>query len=298
MARNTTWNGIGTSIREASSIDEALKISNLDYEVVKVPVYLSTGYKIPDTYATKKKGTNDTFGIVGKDFTIVQNKDAFSFVDSIIPEGLTFEKAGETSWMNYIIASLPSQYVLNDEMKPYIIFQNSHAGTSTLRAAICPLRIVCSNQFSMAFRGAENKVVLRHTSSVIDRLNAAKDVMSLTASYMSRFSAKAEKMAMIKVSDDQVKKVVDQYFVIDEAASTRKINSMEDKRTLFLNAYNVEDNQNFKGTAWGMVNAFSDYITHVEPGRSTDKAKISKFTSVTLNTGLMDNFLNILMANV
>ena len=83
MARNTTWSGIGTSIREASSIDEALKISNLDYEVVKVPVYLSTGYKIPDTYATKKKGTNDTFGIVGKDFTIVQNKDAFSFVVSI-----------------------------------------------------------------------------------------------------------------------------------------------------------------------------------------------------------------------
>lgn len=292
--RAASWFDCGKDIRTATSIQEALQMSGLDYEVVKAPIYLSSGYRIPNQFCTKKKGTNDTFGIVGKDFTIVQNSEAFAFVDSIIPEGLTFEKAGETSWMNWIIASLPEQYVLGDKMVPYIIFQNSHTGGSTLRASISPLRLACSNQFTIAWKDAAAKIALRHTTSVIDRMHSAQEVLSMAAEHMDVFRQHAEKMAITKVSENGMNALVEALFPISENDSTRKVNSMEAQRLQFKHAYEEDDLANFRGTQWGLLNAYSDFITHKEPGRSTDKAKESKFINVTMNTGLMEKFIDMM----
>ena len=298
ITREATWNKVGTDIREANSVKEALQISGLDYEVVKAPIYLSNGHRIKDQFATKKKGTDEVFGIVGKDYTIVQNEEAFSFVDGIISEGLTFVKAGETSYMNYIIASLPEQYILDDKFKPYIIFQNSHAGATTLKAAICPLRIVCQNQFTMAFRNSENKISLRHSSSIHEKMDEAQHILQFNAEYMDSFNKMANKMASNKIGEEKALEIIDKYFLVDDNASTRKVNSNEEKKVILLNSYNAEDNQNFRGTQWGLINAFSDYITHVDPARKTNKSNISKFVNVTFNNGLMNNFINMVQEYV
>lgn len=298
ITREATWNKVGTDIREANSVKEALQISGLDYEVVKAPIYLSNGHRIKDQFATKKKGTDEVFGIVGKDYTIVQNEEAFSFVDGIISEGLTFVKAGETSYMNYIIASLPEQYILDDKFKPYIIFQNSHAGATTLKAAICPLRIICQNQFTMAFRNSENKISIRHSSSIHEKMDEAQHILQFNAEYMNSFNKMANKMAANKIGDEKALEIIDKYFLVDDNASTRKVNSNEEKKTILLNAYNAEDNQNFRGTQWGLINAFSDYITHLDPVRKTNKSNISKFVNVTFNNGLMNNFINMVQEYV
>ena len=42
ITREATWNKVGTNIREANSVKEAMQISGLDYEVVKAPIYLSS----------------------------------------------------------------------------------------------------------------------------------------------------------------------------------------------------------------------------------------------------------------
>ena len=47
----------------------------------------------------------------------------------------------------------------------------------------------------------------------------------------------------------------------------------------------------------GMVNAFADYITHVDPFRKTKTSDFSKFVNVTFNNGLMENFLKVVEAN-
>lgn len=298
ITREATWNKVVTDIREANSVKEALQISGLDYEVVKAPIYLSNGHRIKDQFATKKKGTDEVFGIVGKDYTIVQNEEAFSFVDGIISEGLTFVKAGETSYMNYIIASLPEQYILDDKFKPYIIFQNSHAGATTLKAAICPLRIICQNQFTMAFRNSENKISIRHSSSIHEKMDEAQHILQFNAEYMDSFNKMANEMAANKIGDEKALDIIDKYFLVDDNASTRKVNSNEEKKSILLNAYNAEDNQNFRGTQWGLVNAFSDYITHLDPARKTNKSNISKFVNVTFNNGLMNNFINMVQEYV
>lgn len=292
MMREATWINIGTDIREANNVNEALAISGLDYNVVKQNIYLPNGALVPKKFATVQEGTDNVFGVVGDNYELVQNRDAFEFIDGIIPEGLEFVKAGSTKDTVYIIAKLPEHYVLGDEFVPYIIFQNSHNGFSTLRAAICPLRIVCQNQFAMAFKKADNFISLRHSSSVHERMLEAQAVLTSAANYMDTFSKEAEELAMIKLSEAKQTMLINNFFAIPEDASQRKINNMMEKRDEFMVALNQEDNREYRGTAWGMMNAFADYVTHLNPKRRTELSEVNRFQTVTLNPQMMNNFRN------
>ena len=294
MARTTTWNKIGTPISQAKTIEEALNIANLNYTVEKVPVFLENGLKVPGAFATKKVGTDETFGVVGDKYEIIQNEEAFNFVDTLLPEGMKFIKAGETPKMVYIIASLPDTYILDDKVTPYLIFQNSHCGKSTLRATITPLRIVCQNQFNWAFRKASNKITIRHTSSAKGKLETAKDILLRNSEYLDQFKLEAEKLAATPITKHQLDTVIQSTFPIAADATPLSIARAEEKREKFLLAYNAEDNQNFTGTAWGLVNAYSDFITHKDLKKSTPSAMENHFIKTTLKGEGIGSFIHTL----
>ena len=207
-------------------------------------------------------------------------------------------KAGETKKMQYIIAKLPSTYILGDEFAQYVILQNSFNGSSNLKATICPLRIVCQNQFNISFKNSPNKISLRHSKSIKGKLAEGQMMLQAVAEYMQDFNTNVGKMANQKVSKQSVNKILDTYFVVDDDATERKEETVREHRQLFLNAYNAEDNANFTGTVYGMVNAFSDYITHLEPARETKNGAENRFVKVTLRDRLYNEFLNTIKANV
>jgi len=51
--------------------------------------------EVPNYYATVRADTDQVLGVVGKDYEIVQNKDAFTFFDAIVGgDGIMYETAG------------------------------------------------------------------------------------------------------------------------------------------------------------------------------------------------------------
>ena len=286
--RTATWTNIGSNIRKASTVQEALEISGLNYTVEKVPVYLDNGLQVPGAFCTKREDSDITYGVVGSQFEIVQNIEGFDFINNMIPEGLKFLKAGENKKFIYIIAQLPSIDVLGDEIAPHIIFQNSHSGSTTLKATIAPLRIVCENQFNMTFKKANNKISLRHTKSIKGRLHTAQEVLIQSSEYLSEFQKSALLMAQKKVSKSQVDDLMDKIFYIKEEFTPTQVRRVEEKRDKFLKAYQAEDNQNFIGTQWGLVNAYTDFVTHKELRKDTPQALENHFIKSTLKGSIND----------
>ena len=43
--------------------------------------------EVPDYFATVREDNNEVLGMVGKDYTIVQNRDVFTFFDQIVGQG-------------------------------------------------------------------------------------------------------------------------------------------------------------------------------------------------------------------
>lgn len=297
--REATWARIGADVRNATTLDEVMQIANLDYEVHAEPIQTASGIIIPQKCATvKNDGT--PIGVVSDSYEILQNKDAFDFVSDI--PNMKFERAGETkSGMIYLIGKLPDTTVLGDTFTPHVIFQTSHNGRYNLRATICPLRIVCQNQFAYSFKQMRNTIEIRHSAKMPVKVAQARALMRDTATYMQGFSDTAEELAMLKLRNgDSIYAIIDAFFDSTKEITERQKKAIEAQRSAFITAYREDDNANFTGTAWGVVNAFSDFTSHKEPGKKmkdTTTQLERQFMAVTFDTNLV-KLMQCIRANV
>ena len=296
MERTTTWSGVGTDVSEKTSVDAILQKAGLDYTVTKEPVYLRDGILVPSRIATIKSETREPIGLVSDRYEIYQNADAFKFLEEI-PD-IQFVRAGETyNGMVYIIGKLPTLKVLDDEFTPYVIFQTSHNGWFSLRATICPLRIVCQNQFAMSFKNMTNTISIQHSKRLEGRIMEAQQLLKDTAIYMQGFTNTAEELALLKITDTDRSKICDAFFESAKAITERQKSSFEEKKSRFNLCYNDDDNGNFRGTAWGLVNALTDYETHKER-KQTPHSADTAFMQVTFDPSVMSRMLSIIRNTV
>jgi hypothetical protein len=93
-------------------------------------------------------------------------------------------------------------------------------------------------------------------------------------------------------------RIIDNLFEVPENATNRKMNTLEENRNFFMNILDSDDNQNFKGTAWGMINAYTDYITHLAPKRKTETIDMARFMAVTFDNKPIQNFRQLVMNTV
>ena len=298
--RTTTWHAIGKSVEECKNVEQVLKASKLDYTVTKEPTYKFDGVNfqhISNRFVTTRSTDGHTYDIVSDKYEIVQNRDAFDFVN-YMGDDFQFEKAGETmSGMVYIIGKLPEVSILGDAFTPHVIFRNGFDGKIKITAAITPLRMVCQNQFNFAFKNANNATTIRHVGNVERKLAEAREVLKLSADYMSELNIMAERFATIKMSKERLEKVVNYLFPIpeDTVINPFKRKHLEDQREAFLKAHNAEDNANFRGTAWGIVNAYTDMITHREPAGTREDKLEGKFVNTTFKV-TMNPIINAIEA--
>ena len=296
MAREATWTRVGTDVSQQTSVEEILKQAHLDYTVIKEPVYLHDGILVPSRIATVKKETREPIGLVSDRYEVYQNADAFKFLEEI-PD-IEFVRAGETyNGMVYIIGKLPSLTILNDTFTPYVIFQTSHNGWFSLRATICPLRIVCQNQFAMSFKNMENTISIRHSSRIDSCIAEAQQLLKDTALYMQGFTNTAEELALLHITDTDRNKIIDAFFESTKAITDRQKEALDEKKTRLNLCYKDADNANFTGTAWGLVNAFTDYETHRER-KQTERSAETTFSQVTFDSGAMSRLLSIIRSTV
>lgn len=301
--RTTTWHAIGKTVEECRDLEGVLTASGLDYTVVKNPVFaqMDGGMKmveIPNRFITCREEDGHMYDVVSDKFEIVQNREAFDFVN-YMGDDLQFEKAGETAGgMVYIIGKLPTVDILGDAFTPHVIFRNGFTGKVKITAAICPLRIVCQNQFNFAFKNTQNAVTIRHVQNAEQKLEEAREILKMSADYMAELTKMAEQYAGIKLTEQDLNRILDQMFpIVDpEHMNAFKRHQLEEQRGKFKKAYLADDNYNFRGTAWGLVNAYTDFITHKAPQGNTATKDEGKFMTVTFHPGLMNAILQSMAA--
>lgn len=288
MPRVSTFANIGTDVSTLTTSHDVLSAAGLDYNVVKKPMFYADDFgnysEYPDKVFTVNEASGQILGVVSDKYEICQNTDAFSFIDYIGSdcEGFEYVKAGETGkGLVYIIAKIPNINILGDSITPYIIFQNSHDGMNSVKATISPLRIICQNQFNVSFRESANTVRIVHSGQMDNRILTARTMMKDVTGYMENFQSNAETLAAKHVTHDQVVKVFNEVFKYQpEKWTPKQLQNFENSRGEFLACYDSDDNQNFKGTAWGVINGAADYLTHHRSVRKTSDDAIFVNTTI------------------
>jgi phage/plasmid-like protein (TIGR03299 family) len=265
------WHGLGAVIDDAPSSADAIRIARLDWRVEKRELF-AEGLRVPNYFATVRQDTKEALGIVGNQYKVVQNVDAFAFVDDIMGQQeypCVYETAGSL-WNGrriFLLVKLPETEILGDKVENFLFFSNGHDGYSGLMCGVSPVRVVCNNTLQLALRSAKRVWYAKHTSGLDARKQDAVKSLGYAVSYVKAAASVAEEMVRIKLD---VREFVDQLFPLAEGAT--KITEEHNEQVKFevVSLHNKKpDLANFRGTGWGVYNAVADYLSNGKPLRRT-----------------------------
>ena len=300
--REKPWHGLGTKVDEAPTSAEALELAGLNWKVEQTPVYTADGTLIPNYKANVRNTDNSVLGIVTDRYQIVQNEEAFEFTDSIVGETengvVKYETAGSLNHGKkiWLLAKMPTQKVLDDEVEPYMCFTNSHDGSGAIRICMTPIRVVCQNTLNMALSQAKRSWSTKHVGDIESKLEEAKMCLELADEYMYNLGIEAEKLANTALRREQIDEILNEMFPVDDLTSERKKSNIQQIKDEFYIAYFMPDIEKFIGTAWGAINAMSDCVTHTAPKRNTVDFYNNRWGKVMEGHPMIDQFVDLVRA--
>lgn len=298
--REMPWHRMGIIVEEAPSSEEAIRLAGLNWEVQQQPIYLADGTEIKGNYANVRSSDGRALGIVGERYKIVQNKDAFAFTDALLGEGVKYETAGslKDGKVIWLLAKMPETIeILGDKVEPYMVFTNTHDGSGAVRVCMTPVRVVCNNTLNAAMRGAKRVWSARHTGSVTNRLDDARETLQFATQYLEATKQTFEELHKIKLNEFSLYKTINDIIPITEDMTDRQKTNQKSIRDDILLRYNeAPDLKVLDQTGARLVQAVADTTSHMEPFRQTENFKENRFKKTIDGNAMLDRAIGILLA--
>lgn len=298
--RETPWHGLGTKVKEAPTSKDALIYAGLDWKVVQNNVYTQDGFLIPGYKANIRNTDRSVLGIVSDRYKIVQNQDAFQFTDDLLGEGVTYETAGSLQggrkvWM---LAKMPHRYIISgDEIEPYLVVMNSHDGSSGIKVAMTPIRVVCQNTLNLALGSAKRIWTTKHTENVMSRVYEARETLMLAETYMSELGKGIDTLSKIKLNDKKVIDFMQEFFPVDidlpDAQRKNNFRMLQDMKARYFDA---PDLSHVGKNGYRFINAISDFATHADPIRRTKNYNENLFLKTVEGNPMIDKAYKMILS--
>ena len=298
--RTVPWHGLGTRVEEALDSASALSAAGLDWNVVQKRVMTLDGIPIPGYRANIREKDRSFLGIVTDRYKVVQNTEAFSFTDTLIGEGVTYETAGslQNGRKVWILAKLPQRYIINgDEFAPYIVFMNSHDGSGAIKVAATPVRVVCQNTLNLALSTAKRTWSAVHTGDIKGKLNDARETLSLASNYMTELGKSFNDLSRKHIAVEKAEEIIRELIAIDEQMSEpQKKNLRRQREDILYRYHEAPDLSGLDHNAYRLINAVSDFATHADPIRRRRNYQETLFAKVVDGHSMIDKAYEMVKA--
>lgn len=308
--------GIGVKVEDCTTAREVMEKAGLNFTVDKCDLVARMPFNLngdnsvseimgdfaykgniyrpcPNAYATFRTDKNIPLGLVKSKYEVVQNIDAFNFFDDAIgKDKAVWQTAGMFGYGEriFVSAKLPiTTTVKGDPIENYLVFSNSHDGSSSVNILFTPIRVFCTNCLQAAFRSADSYLRIKHTKTAKDRLTIGAELLASAIKQAETAKELYESLYAIKLTDKQVLEYLGNLVLTDAeqialkqydekrgyekiayrdyltmertGISTRKANRIY---TLFDYYQNGIAQQNIVGTAWGAYNAVTGFYSNVD----------------------------------
>lgn len=332
--KERAWHGLGQVFDGEMTVQQALELSHADYRVELQPLAAITpeitqaiadGTLTPDMMldafvqgkrATMRMDTMKPLGVVSESYGVVQNEDAFRFIDTLCSGQLTdrehtpvIETAGVLGGGErvFVTAKFTDDIILDnktdDRVEMNVVFTTSHDGTGGVNVLVTPVRVVCNNTLNMAFKECKGKLFLKHTSGVMTRLDVsskenmefAYKALNLYDVYKKSLEQKFEQLRQIRVTEKFLDDIVASVCLSEESLEVyRRTGNIyhEDVKTKGKNKFDAvkhsiyhgigQENQE-KGTGLWVLNGITTYFQNDCKYRDENK----KFDSIMQGTAKM-----------
>lgn len=307
--------GIGKDVTDCHTAQEVMEKAGLNFTVdkcdlmAKMPFSLrgnntinelagefsKDGYifrDCPNAYSTYRTDLNIPLGLVKVKYEVVQNMEAFNFFNDAIGEDKAqWQTAGKFGYGHkiFVSAKLPIETTVGgDKIENYLIFSNSHDGSSSVNILFSPIRVACTNMLNSALHSADSYIRIRHTASVKNKIQQGASILKAACEHAKTSEQLYNSLLTIKMSDEQVmqyiadlqlteaerlalldydpkngyKKLFNKEYLLMERTdiSQRKVNQIVNMFEYYMDGI---AQKNIAGTAWGAYNAITGFYSNV-----------------------------------
>lgn len=308
--RVPAWHELGNVVNAPATLEEAQQLSRLTWTVemqsltASVPEYgIGEGGELVqrldhvpvETHkAVRRTDTGAILGVVGADWTPVQNDELFAWLREIGKWGeLQIETAGalgagETVWVLSRMDSLKWEIDSKDVLRPYLLLSNGFDGKKALGIAPSYERVVCANTMRMAQReidsrrkkagnvdGLSTGWKLHHTADIAKRMEEARLVLQNTTDSWKATQTAISRLIDQSFDESLLDSIVKNAWKLEDdkpdtkQSETRQKNRVDAIRNLLDAKTNVTPSA--KGTLWGAYNAITEFVDHDNLLRTTAK---------------------------
>ena len=281
---DTPWHGLGNRLTEKQSIDVWAHEAGMDWKINETPVRFSaqhwSGGEMLNSFADQKvlyrSDTLDALSVVSKRYKVVQPMDILEFYRDLTEQsGFELETAGVLKGGRklWALARTGQSLLLKgkDVTNGYVLLATACDGTLATTAQLTSVRVVCNNTLAVALGQGSGAVKVPH-STTFDPI-AVKQQLGLSVSDWELFKSQLTALSGRKVKDSETHKYLVQVFSDPYASKDAPpINERAMNRALELFQGHGRGSRlaSSQGTAFGLLNAVTEFVDHERRARSTD----------------------------
>ena len=281
-ARELPWHFGETKDRtriadDVMTAEEAISLAGLDWDVALKDLYVAQANgkytKVPGNFAVERDIDNRILGVVKSKYVPFQNRQAFAFTDTLVDDGAAkYETAGSLRGgkVVFLTMKVPVDMLVagEDAHELYIVLRTSHDGSKAVSVYLTPIRVVCMNTLALSINSTKQKWSMPHVSTLAGKVQEARDTLALSFKYAEEFVIMGNQLVETKITDDQMRHLVD-----DIMPSWRKKHEEVAESIMLL--WKESPTNGYTGTAWGALNAITEYFDHGRDMRSSDSVMLN-----------------------
>jgi phage/plasmid-like protein (TIGR03299 family) len=282
----TPWHGLGNELTPQQPIEVWAEQSGMSFQILETPVRFMAESAGPlgsiKTFADQKvlyrSDTQDALSVVSNRYQVVQPCEVLEFYRDLTEvAGYELEtagvlKGGKKFWA---LAKTGQSSALkgNDIVQGYLLLATSCDGTLATTATPTTVRVVCNNTLTIAVNGAVSAIKVPHNTRF--DAQAVKQQLGIAVSQWDGFMHCMRTLAERKVKSHEAMA----YFLrvlCEVDPNSSDLTNLTNERAL-LKVQSLYDGQGHgaeleaaKGTAWGLLNAVTEYVDHERRARSPE----------------------------
>jgi phage/plasmid-like protein (TIGR03299 family) len=286
---DTPWHGLGQKLEANAPIDTWLVEAGMDYKIARSRVRFGEGAQQQtwdNQHVLFRSDTKAPLAVVSPGYKIVQPRQVLEFFSGLADShGMTLETAGVLfgGGRYFALAKTGDSAKIAgvDPINGYLLLATSADGSMRTTAQFTTVRVVCNNTLQMSLGEAKNAIKISHRSE-FDETQVKID-LGLAKSTWSQFCDTASELAEKRITKAQAVRIlvsamgdIEKFDTTSMKLGNTKAFEEQPNTTgmakilaLFDGKGRGADLVSAKGTAWGLVNATTEYLDHAF-GRTQD----------------------------
>ncbi|MES2363297.1 MAG: DUF932 domain-containing protein [Pseudomonadota bacterium] len=279
------WHSLGNRLPAKQPLEVWAAAAGMNWEIRETPVRFqpagspeSSVLAFEDQKVLYRSDNNKALSVVSRRYRTVQPEQILAFYKGLTEaSGFELETAGvlKEGRKLFALAKTGKQTVLKggDRVDGYILLATSCDGTLATTATHTTVRVVCANTLAAAIDGAKGAVKVPH-NTIFDP-DLVKSQLGIAVSQWDAFMYRMKELTHRKVKDSEIETFLRKVLSLPEGAvsPTERVTharSLKKLHALYLGEGRGADLASAKGTAFGLLQACTQWVDHERRARNQD----------------------------